>query len=104
MPDLLPPDVLGVVRANYGRQDDAAMRSCCAALESAVLVDDLDRLRAIVQPTIVVGRRGDALHPFEMAEEYARRIPNARFLADDGADPLQLRPHALADLLVALAS
>ena len=79
------------------------MRACCAALATSVLVDDLDRLTAITQPTLVVGRRGDPLHPFEMAEAYADRLPDSRLVEDTDVVPFDLRPGDLADLLVGIA-
>lgn len=103
MPEMLDPDTLGVVRANYGRQDDSAMRACCASLAAAVLVDDLDRLTTITQPALVVGRRGDPLHPFPLAEAYANRLPDSRLVEDTDALPFDLRPGDLADLLVGFA-
>ncbi|MGZ8764673.1 MAG: alpha/beta fold hydrolase [Acidimicrobiia bacterium] len=103
MPEMLDPDSLELVRASYGRQDDAAMRACCASLAAAVLVDDLDRLTTITQPALVVGRRGDPLHPFEMAEAYASRLPDCRLVEDTGATPFDQRPGDLADLLVGFA-
>jgi pimeloyl-ACP methyl ester carboxylesterase len=103
MPEMLDPASLGQVRANYGRQDDAAMRACCAALADAVLLDDLDRLATITVPSVVVGRRGDPLHPFTMAEAYAARLPDCRLVEDAEATPLDQRPADLADLLVGFA-
>jgi pimeloyl-ACP methyl ester carboxylesterase len=100
VPDFLPPEQLERTRATWGRQDDAAMRACVTALGEAQLVADLAELGRIARPTMVVGRRGDPLHPFELAEEYARHIPGARLVEDDGEVPLHLRPAALADLLV----
>jgi len=103
MPEMLDPGSLALVRADYGRQDDAAMRACCAALAAAVLVDDLDRLTTITQPALVVGRRGDPLHPFEMAEAYASRLSDSRLVEDADRIPFDLRPGDLADLLVGFA-
>jgi pimeloyl-ACP methyl ester carboxylesterase len=103
LPDMLDADTLDVVRANYGRQDDAAMRACCTALVEAVLLDDLDRLATITRPALVVGRRGDPLHPFEMAEAYASRLPDVRMVEDADVIPFDLRPGDLADLLVGFA-
>ena len=103
MPDMLDPVAAATVRANYSRQDDDAMRACCTALATAVLVDDLDRLTAVSQATLVVGRRGDPLHPFEMAEAYARRLRDVRLVEDTDATPFDQRPRDLADLLVGFA-
>jgi pimeloyl-ACP methyl ester carboxylesterase len=49
----------------------------------------LERLESLDVPTLVVGARDDAdwLHPFEIAEEYARRLPNAELAVEDEGDP-----------------
>jgi 3-oxoadipate enol-lactonase len=96
----LTADEVAAARANFERQDDAAMRACVSALLEARLLDDLSELAAIHCPTLVIARRDDPLHPFALGAEFARRIPGARFVEDDGVLPLYLRPHALADLLV----
>ncbi len=103
MPEMLDPESLDLVRANYGRQDDTAMRACCSALADAVLLADLEQLGAITQPTLVVGRRGDPLHPFEMAEAYAARLPDCRLVEDADATPFDQRPADLAELLIEFA-
>lgn len=103
VPELLPPSELAQARANYGRQDAAAMRACVTALRDAELLGSFDDLRAIEVPALVVGRRGDVLHPWELACEFAAHLPNARLVEDDGAEPLYLRPEVFADLLVDLA-
>jgi pimeloyl-ACP methyl ester carboxylesterase len=102
MPDALTPEAQREVRAAYGRQDDASMRACCAALEQAVLVDDLARLGAITQPALVVGHHGDPLHPFEMAEAYAAHLPDARLVVEGPGTELD-DVGAFADLLVDFA-
>lgn len=94
------PQELSAARANYARQHDGAMRACVAALTMARLLDDLDELRAVDCPSLVVARRNDPLHPFEFAEQVAARIPGARLVEDDGAMPLYLRPRDHAALLV----
>lgn len=53
--------------------------------------DGLDRLADVDVPALVVGSRDDSdpTHPFEVAEEYARRLPQAELvLEDDGEPPL----------------
>jgi pimeloyl-ACP methyl ester carboxylesterase len=49
----------------------------------------LDRLESLDVPTLVVGARDEAdwLHPFEIAEEYARRLPSAELAVEDEGDP-----------------
>lgn len=96
-PDVLPAAALAEARANYARQDDAAMRACCAALSRAVLLDSLDDLAQVRAPALVVAQHGDLLHPFAIAEQYAAHLPQAVLLEapDALADPARL-----ANLLV----
>jgi pimeloyl-ACP methyl ester carboxylesterase len=49
----------------------------------------LDKLESLEVPTLVVGARDDAdwLHPLEIAEEYACRLPNAELAVEDEDDP-----------------
>ena len=51
----------------------------------------------------MTGRRGDPLHPFDLAELYVARIPDCRLVEDTDPVPLDRRPDDLADLLVELA-
>jgi pimeloyl-ACP methyl ester carboxylesterase len=97
LPDMSPA-VLDEARANWGRQDDAAIRACVTALADAVLLDDLDQLAHVDVPTLVVGRDGDLLHPWALAETYAATLPEARLVALDPYSPEG--PTAMARLVV----
>ena len=100
-PDLLAPEVVAQVWANYGRQDDASMRACVVALSSSVLVDDLSELGRIAAPTLVVGQRSDPLHPWDLAVEVAARIPNAILVGGgDDEQGITLDPDRFAAVLV----
>jgi pimeloyl-ACP methyl ester carboxylesterase len=97
LPDMSPV-VLEDARANWTRQDDAAMRACVTALTDAVLLDELDDLARVDLPTLVVGHDGDLLHPWALAEAYASALPQARLVAfDTYADAT---PDRMAELLV----
>ena len=101
LPDLIAPGVVEQVRANYGRQDDAAMRACVAALTGSVLMDDLSELGRIAVPTIVIGQRSDPLHPWELAVEFAGRIPGATLAGgSDEEQGMTMDPGRFADVLV----
>jgi pimeloyl-ACP methyl ester carboxylesterase len=53
--------------------------------------EGLEALEDLEVPTLVVGSRdeGDALHPLEVAEEYARRLPHAELAVEaEGESPL----------------
>ncbi|MGD9572125.1 MAG: alpha/beta hydrolase [Thermoleophilia bacterium] len=61
--------------------------------------DGMDALDGIAVPTIVVGSRDDVDpdHPVAVAEEYAERIPGARFTIEEpGESPLAWRGGALS--------
>jgi pimeloyl-ACP methyl ester carboxylesterase len=47
--------------------------------------EGMEQLEGLAVPTLVVGSRdeADGLHPFEVAEEYAERLPNAELLVED---------------------
>jgi pimeloyl-ACP methyl ester carboxylesterase len=96
LPDL-PPELLDEARANWSRQDDAAIRACVTALADAVLLDDLEQLAHVDVPTLVVGRRGDVLHPWGLAEEYAEALPQARLVE---LDESSTGPETMARLVV----
>jgi 3-oxoadipate enol-lactonase len=51
--------------------------------------EDMARLAAIDVPTVVVGSRDEADpgHPLEVAERYARQIPGAELVVEDGGTP-----------------
>ena len=47
--------------------------------------DGMEQVEGLDVPTLVVGSRdeADSLHPFEVAEDYAERMPNAELLVED---------------------
>ncbi|HEX2232579.1 MAG TPA: alpha/beta hydrolase [Thermoleophilaceae bacterium] len=51
--------------------------------------DGLDELESLEVPTLVVGARDEAdwLHPLEIAEEYARRLPRGELVVEDDDEP-----------------
>jgi pimeloyl-ACP methyl ester carboxylesterase len=66
----------------------------------------LDALEAVQVPVLVVGSRDqmDPMHPLPIAEEYARRLPNAELVVEDeGKSPLAWQgarlSKAIADFL-----
>ncbi len=102
LPEPLAPEVLEDARRNWERQDDAAMRACVTALSDAVLLDDIADLDHVDVPALVVGQRGDLLHPWELAESYAANLPHARLVGFEASS--ELTPEATADLLAALVT
>jgi len=103
LPDM-PENVLEEARTNWSRQDDAAMRACVTALADAVLLDDLDELARVDVPALVVGHRGDQLHPWSLAEAYAEALPNARLVGFESSAAASPVPMAelLGDFFAAL--
>jgi pimeloyl-ACP methyl ester carboxylesterase len=51
--------------------------------------DGLEKLESVEVPTLVVGARDEAdwLHPMEIAEEYARRLPRGELAVEDEGEP-----------------
>lgn len=77
----------------------AAVADALRATSRSAAFDGLDALGAIRVPTLVVGSRDeiDPDHPLAVAQEYARRIPAARFVVESaGETPLTWRGGALS--------
>jgi pimeloyl-ACP methyl ester carboxylesterase len=96
LPDM-PANVLEEARANWSRQDDAAIRACVTALTDAVLLDDLADLERVDMPTLVVGHHDDLLHPWPLAESYAHALPQARLVTF--ASSAEASPENMAELV-----
>ncbi len=60
--------------------------------------------QAIAGRPLIAARRGDVLHPFELAEAIASRIAGARLVEDDGAVPLDVRVRRAGDRIAAFYS
>lgn len=99
-PDVVPAAEMAAARENFGRQDVESMRACGTAFRGTCLVDRFDVLERLAMPALVIGRPGDALHPVELANEYAAHLPHSRLVLDDDAKPFFLRPAEHANLLV----
>ncbi|MEI6448059.1 MAG: alpha/beta hydrolase [Actinomycetes bacterium] len=66
----------------------------------------LDSLQSLRLPTLVVGSRDEADpgHPVAVAQDWAQRIPGARFeLEGEGESPLAWRGASIADFALSLA-
>jgi len=65
---------------------DGTPRAIRELIDDTPLRDRRD-LKRIQTPTLIIGRRGDPIHPAEVAEEIAELMPNAELLMfDDGED------------------
>jgi pimeloyl-ACP methyl ester carboxylesterase len=55
----------------------------------SVAFEGLEPLEGLEVPTLIVGSRdgADWIHPFEIAREYERRLPNSELVVEDEDDP-----------------
>ena len=106
-PDTLPERWRDSVRAAVTQRMErhehldavaAALRECPARSPGAAW----RRSSGSSVPTLVVGSRDDAdpLHPLAVAEEYARRLPNAELIVEDeGQAPLAWQGGRLSEAI-----
>jgi len=76
-----------------------AVADALRATPRSAAFDGLDALAGVTAPTLVIGSRDevDPDHPLGVAEEYARRIPDARLVVESpGQAPLTWRGAALS--------
>jgi len=82
-----------------------AVAAALRGIPRTAAFDGLDTLSGVAGPTLVVGSRdgADPDHPLAVAEEYARRIPDARLLVEEeGESPLAWRGGALSKAILEL--
>jgi pimeloyl-ACP methyl ester carboxylesterase/DNA-binding CsgD family transcriptional regulator len=82
----------------------ASAEEAAWALEAVYRFDVSARLGAVRTPAVVLHRRGDRSIPFALGRELAAELPEASFVALDGADHLPWHgdPTALSAILEAL--
>jgi len=83
----------------------AAVADALRGIPRSAAFDGMEALERIAVPTIVLGSRDDVDpdHPLALAEEYARRIPGARFTVEEaGESPLAWRGGALSKEILPL--
>src|SRR6202008_865039 len=71
--------------------DPGAVADALRALPFSLAWDGMEPLEALDVPVLIVASRDDAdkLHPFAIAEEYARRLTRAELaVEDEGQSPL----------------
>ena len=76
--------------AEFTRLQQIAMTGEAAAnmLEEILKTDVMQLLPSVTTPTLIIHRRGDRLHPVQLAQEMAAAIPGAQFeLLEGGAFP-----------------
>ena len=66
-----------------------ALAQAVRAVPRSVAFDGIDRLEQVEAPVLVVGSGDDAdpTHPLAVAEEYARRLPNAELVREEPGEP-----------------
>jgi pimeloyl-ACP methyl ester carboxylesterase len=82
-----------------------AVAAALRGIPRTAAFDGLDALSRVAVPTLVVGSRdgADPEHPLAVAEEYARRIPDARLLVEEEVEsPLAWRGGALSKAILEL--
>ena len=62
----------------------ASGESAARLTEMALAIDVTDLLNEVSAETLVLNRRGDQSHPFDLGREIAATIPDARFVALEG--------------------
>lgn len=74
--------------------DLTAVAQALREVPSSIAWKGLERLSELDVPVLIVGSRDDAdrIHPFGVAEEYARKLPNAELVVEQkGESPLAWR-------------
>jgi pimeloyl-ACP methyl ester carboxylesterase len=88
-------------------RDVAALAEAVRVVPRSEAFDGLERLAEISVPALVVGSRDDAdpTHPLAVAQEYARRLPDASLVVEDeGGPPLAWQGAQLSRAILAWLS
>jgi 3-oxoadipate enol-lactonase len=89
------PKVLDFTRQRLERhRHPEAVAAALRVVPRSVAFDGIEQLERIEAPTLVVGSRDetDPAHPLAVAEDYAKRLPNARLIVEaEGESPLAWR-------------
>ena len=100
IPEIWARSLRAVIVQRLGKHlHPGAVADALRATPRSAAFDGLDALAAIRAPTLVVGSRDevDPDHPLAVAQEYAQRIPGARFAVEaEGEAPLTWRGGALS--------
>jgi pimeloyl-ACP methyl ester carboxylesterase len=90
--------LLGASRALNGRSQPGVLEACLVACRD--YAPDMDAVRALAVPTLVVAGRRDQMTPFKAGQALAGAIPGARFAAlDAGHSLMSEAPREVAALL-----
>lgn len=63
----------------FDNQSSEAMVASFQAIPASAPVDSLDQLHILDIPSLVLANRNDPIHPFELAEALANKLPGSRF-------------------------
>jgi pimeloyl-ACP methyl ester carboxylesterase len=100
--------VVTVIRQRLSQHDHLdALADALQAVPRSRPFAEVDDLRAIAAPTVVVGSRdgADPDHPFAIAEAYAAAIPGARLVSDPpGSSPIAWQGSQLSKIIAELAA
>ncbi|HET7444568.1 MAG TPA: alpha/beta fold hydrolase [Solirubrobacterales bacterium] len=86
--DVFMPDADGSERDAFVafQRQAANAEQAASSLDSVYRFDVAARLGEVATPAVVIHRRQDRAIPFELGRELAAALPEARFVALDGAD------------------
>jgi pimeloyl-ACP methyl ester carboxylesterase len=108
VPEKWRETVLKVIRQRLSAHDHPdAVADALRAVPRSKPFEDLDDLRSIDVPAVVVASRDDAdpEHPYAIGERYAELLPNARLVSEDpGQSPLAWQGSKLSHVIAELAS
>ncbi|MGN6275203.1 MAG: alpha/beta fold hydrolase [Solirubrobacterales bacterium] len=86
--DVFMPSADGLERGAFVtyQREAASAEEAARSLEAVYSFDVAARLREVATPAVVLHRREDRAIPFELGRELAAGLPDASFVALDGAD------------------
>ena len=86
---------------DWTRRDPEASRAVLEGLLFGRTAPPRDERKAIETPTLVIGHRGDALHPFSDSDMLVKEMPDARLVNAESIFEWRIRPQRLDDELAA---
>lgn len=86
---------------DWTRRDPEASRAVLEGLLFGRSAPPRDERRAIDTPALVIGHRGDLLHPFSDSDMLVKEMPNARLVNAESIFEWRIRPGRLDDVLAA---
>jgi pimeloyl-ACP methyl ester carboxylesterase len=84
---------------DWTRRDPDASRAVLEGLLFGRTAPPRDERKTIETPALVIGHRGDALHPFSDSDMLVKEMPNARLVNAESIFEWRIRPGRLDDEL-----